>query len=160
MASLGEAFVIQETGLSRVRAAAVRKERRFRSSVDEFWDVVGRETVEHLSYPWPGYILATLLSYLDERGIDLLHSEHDEDGEYISGARNGSIFVLTPSQRDLYVERLNPEEFDGEELRRYYEEFTETEAEGVEEPMVAGVLFLRDMLAVLRDGTVALLVMA
>ena len=157
----GRSVCAQETGLRRVQQAAAPQRRRFRSPPHDFWDVVGGETVQRLSYPWPGYILATLLSYLDdERGIGLLHSEHHEIGSRISKARNGSIFVLAPTQRELYLQRLNPQEFDPAELRRYYEEFNETEAEGVEEPMVAGVSFLRDTLAALGSGTVALLVMA
>jgi hypothetical protein len=107
-----------------------------------------------------GYVLATLLTYLDEQGIHLMNSEHDETSTYLSEIRGGAIFVMTPQQRDLYFERLDADRFDGAELRRYYEEFNETDADGVEEPMLSGVRFLRDTLAALDSGTVAVLVVA
>jgi hypothetical protein len=160
VAAVGEAFVLDEASLAVVRDAAAPRERRLRSTVDEFWDVLERESTSQLSYRWSGYVLATLLAYLDEKGIRLMHSGYDETSTYLSLTRSGTIFVLTPEQRDLYFERLDPESFDGDDLRRYYEEFTETDAEGVEEPMLGGVRFLRDTLGALGGSTVAVLVLA
>ena len=160
MAALGEAFVLDEAALAVVRDAAAPRKRPLRSTADEFWDVLERESSSQLSYQWSGLVLATLLAYLDEQGIRLMNSEYDETSTYLSQIRSGSIFVLTPEQRDHYFERLDPDRFDGADLRRYYEEFTETDADGVEEPMLGGVRFLRDTLAALDDSTVAVLVVA
>jgi hypothetical protein len=160
VAALGEAFVLDEAALSVVRDAATPKKRPLRSAVDEFWDVLQRESSSQLSYQWSGYVLATLLTYLDERGVHLMNSEHDETSTYLSEIRGGSVFVLTREQRDLYFERLDADRFDGADLRRYYEEFNETDGDGVEEPMLSGIGFLRDTLAALDGGTVAVLVVA
>ena len=51
--------------------------------------------------------------------------------------------------------RLDPSAFDGAVLRRYYEEFNETAAEGVDYAMLDGIAFFRDTLAPLDSAIVA-----
>ena len=70
--------MISESALPIVQAAARPRRHIVRGTSDEFWDVLGRETIIRIEYAWSGYVLATLLPYLDEQGIDLLHSDHDE----------------------------------------------------------------------------------
>jgi hypothetical protein len=130
----------------------------FESALPEFWDVLGRETVTRFEYAWSGYVLATLLPYLDEQGIDLMHSDHAEVASIISQTREGSVFVLTSDHRERYLARLDPSAFDGSVLRRYYEEFNETAAEGVGYAMLDGIAFLRDTLAPLESAVVAVLI--
>jgi hypothetical protein len=108
-------------------------------------DVLARETITRIDYAWSGDVLLTLLSYLDDQGIDLM-------------TREGSIFVLTSDQRERYVSRLDPSAFDGAVLRRYYEEFNETAADGVEYAVLDGIAFFRDTLEPLEPTLVAVLV--
>jgi hypothetical protein len=54
--------------------------------------------------------------------------------------------------------RLDPSEFDGAALRRYYEEFNETAAEGVDAAMLDGIAFFRDTLAPLESAIVAVFI--
>jgi gluconate kinase len=138
--STGQSFVIPESALPIVQAAASPRKRFL---------VLGRETITRMEYGWSGHVLATLLPYLDEQGIDLMHSDQ-------TGA--GSVFVLTSDHRERYLARLDPIEFDGAVLRRYYEELNETAAEGVEYAMLDGIAFLRDTLEPLESALVAVLV--
>ena len=154
----GQSFVISESALPIVQAAASPRKRIVRGTSDEFWDVLGRETITRFEYAWSGDVLATLLPYLDEQGIDLMHSDHDEVASTISQTRGGSVFVLTSDHRERYLARLDPIEFDGAALRRYYEEFTETAAEGVEYAMLDGIAFFRDTLAPLESAIVAVFI--
>ena len=110
----GQSFVICESALPIVQAAASPRKRILRGTSDEFWDVLGRETITRIEYAWSGYVLATLLPYLDEQGIDLLHSDHDEVASTLSQTREGSVFVLTSDHRERYLARLDPKEFDGQ----------------------------------------------
>jgi hypothetical protein len=144
----GQSFVISESALPVVQAAGTS---------DEFWEVPGRETITRIEYSWSGYVLATLLPYLDEQGIDLMQSDHGE-ASTISQSRAGSVFVFTSDHRERYLARLDPSEFDGAVLRRYYEESNETSAEGVGYAMLDGIAFFRDTLAPLRSAIVALLI--
>ena len=154
----GQSFVISESALPIVQAAASPRERIHRGTSDEFWHVLGRETITRIEYGWSGYVLATLLPYLDEQGIDLIHSDHDEVASTLSQTREGSVFVLTSDHRERYLERLDPIEFDGAVLRRYYEEFNQTAAEGVDYAMLDGIAFLRDTLAPLESAIVSVFI--
>ena len=94
-------------------------------------------------------MLAALLPFLEEQGIDLMHSGHEEMPR---------AFVLTSDHRERYLARLDPSAFDGAVLRRYYEELNETSADGVDYAMLDGIAFLRDTLAPLDAGKVAVLI--
>jgi gluconate kinase len=156
--AIGQSFVISESALPIVQAAARPRKRILRGTSDEFWDVLGRETITRIDYSWSGYVLATLLPYLDEQGMDLLHSDHDEVASTLSQTREGSVLVLTSDHRERYLARLDPSEFDGAALRRYYEEFNETAAEGVDAAMLDGIAFFRDTLAPLESAIVAVFI--
>ena len=153
--AIGQSFVISESALAIVQAAASQQQRGVRGPSDEFWDVLGRETITRIDYAWSGYVLETLLPYLDEQGIDLMHSDHDEVAATIAQTRGGSVFVLTSDHREHYVARLDPSAFDGAVLRRYYEELNETAAEGVGYAMLDGIAFFRDTLEPLDSAIVA-----
>src|SRR5947209_14885215 len=156
--AIGQSFVISESALPIVQAAASPRKRIVRGTSDEFWDVLGRETITRFEYAWSGDVLATLLPYLDEQGIDLMHSDHDEVASTISQTGEGSVFVLTSDHRERYLARLDPSAFDGAVLRGYYEEFNETAAEGVEYAMLDGIAFFRDTLAPLESAIVAVFI--
>ncbi len=156
--AIGQSFVISESALPIVQAAASPRKRIVRGTSDEFWDVLGRETITRIEYAWSGHVLATLLPYLDEQRIDLLHSDHDEVASTITQTREGSVFVLTSDHRERYLARLDPSAFDGAVLRRYYEEFNETAAEGVDYAMLDGIAFFRDTLAPLDSAIVAVFI--
>lgn len=114
--------------------------------------VMARESVTRSEYAWSGHVLATLLPYLGEQGIDLLHSGSR------AGDGSGSVFVFTSDHRERYLARLDPSAFDGAVLRRYYEELNKTAAEGVEYALLDGIAFLRDALAPLDPASVAVLI--
>ena len=141
---IGQSFVISESALPIAQ--------------DEFWDVLGREAITRIEYSWSGDVLATLLQYLDGQGIDLVHSDHDAVASTLSQTQESSVFVLRSDHRERYLARLDPSDFDGAALRRYYEELNETTAEGVDGAMLDGIAFLRDTLAPLESALVAVLV--
>ncbi len=132
--------------------------RSFVMPASELTSDLEREAITRSEYAWSGYVLATLLPYLHEQGIDLMHSDRDAVVSTIARARGGSVFVLTSDHRERYLERLDPSAFDGAVLRRYYEEFNATEADGVDYAMLDGIAFLRDTLAPLDSATVAVLI--
>jgi hypothetical protein len=56
------------------------------------------------------------------------------------------------------VARLDPSAFDGAVLRRYYEEFNQTAAAGVDYALLDGIAFFRDALAPLDPAIVAVFI--
>jgi GTPase SAR1 family protein len=156
--AIGQSFVISESALPLLQAAAGPRKRIAHGASDAFWDVLGSETITRIEYAWSSHVLATLLPYLDEQGIDLLHSDHDEVASTLSQTREGSVFVLTSDHRERHLARLDPSAFDGAVLRRYYEEFNEMTADGVDYAMLDGIAFFRDTLAPLQSAAVAVLI--
>jgi len=152
--AIGQSFVISESALPTVQVAAGQPKR----GTDELWAVLGRELITRIEYSWSGYVLVSLLHYLDEQGIDLMHSDQDQVGSTISETRESSVFVLTSDHRERYLACLDPSAFDGAVLRRYYEERNELSADGVEYAMLDGIAFVRDTLAPLQSEKVAVLV--
>jgi len=145
--AIAQSFVISESALATAQAS------------DELWGVLGRETITRIEYLWSGSVLATLLPYLAEQGIDLMHSGHDGvAASTISQTREVSVFVLTSDHRERYSARLDPSAFDGAALRRFYEELNEMTAEGVDYAMLDGIAFLRDTLEPLEAAIVAVCV--
>ena len=59
---------------------------------------------------------------------------------------------------ERYLARLDPIDFDGAVLRRYYEQFNETAAEGVDDAMLDGIAPFRDTLAPLESAIVAVFI--
>ena len=146
---IGRSFVISESALPIMEAGASRRTRI---------DALSREAITRIGYSWSGHVLATLVRYLDEQGIDLLHSDYDEVASTFSQTQAGSVVVLTSDHRERYLARLDPSQFDGAVLRRYYEELNETAGEGVDYAMLDGIAFLRDTLAPLESTVVAVVV--
>jgi hypothetical protein len=145
--AIGQSFVISESSLRLVSGASKR-----------LWDVLGRETVTRAEYSWSGEVLVTLLRYLDEVGIDLIHSDQDGVASGMPRTREGLVFVLKSDHGERYLTRLDPSAFEGAVLRRFYEEFNETAADGVEYAMLDGIAFFRDTLEALEPALVAVLI--
>ena len=90
--TIGQSFVISESALPIVQAAAGPAQ-RIDQGADDFWAVLGREAVTRIEYSWSGYALATLLRYLEEQGIDLMHSDHEQAASTISQTRESPVFA-------------------------------------------------------------------
>ena len=106
-------------------------------------------------YNYSGYVITTLLPYLDERGIQLGHSSYDVLVPELYREHGSSLLFLTPAHRDAYLPRLSSEEFSEAELQAFYNDFNAC-AEGPEvgEAMLAGVAALRQSLASLDADSV------
>ena len=84
--AIGRSLLIPESALLQLNA---------RGTAAELWDVLGRETIARIEYSWSGDVLSTLLPYLDDQGIDLVRSDHEELASALSQTRQGRVLVLT-----------------------------------------------------------------
>jgi hypothetical protein len=106
-------------------------------------------------YEWSGYILATLLPYLQEvHQIDLMRSEHDDLATFLTERQQATHFIFTDAHRQAYHDRLDPQSFSEEQLRDYYNEFNETEEPDAGQPMLDGIRALRQSLGAVDEGSV------
>jgi len=123
---------------------------------DHYDEVVEREGAIAASYDFSGAILATLLSYLREQGIDLMRSPFNALTRRLSVARDASIFIFTPSHKDAFLSRLDPSLYSAEALRDYFNEFNQTNEGAIGEAMLEGISSIRESLSGLDDDSVIL----
>ena len=105
-------------------------------------------------YGWSGYVLATLLAYLDEKEIPLTKSSYDSLATELSRSRGETIFIFTSAHRDAYLPRLSPGQFSANELGKYFNEFNGTRETEIGQAMLDGIASLRDGLAALDADSV------
>ena len=108
-------------------------------------------------YNWGGDVLATLLPFLDEHGVALMDSPHNELTRHLSESRETSIFVFTHAQKEMYLERLAPLRFSADALRDYFNEFNGTHEPDVGQAMIDGIAAIRQSLSALDADSVILL---
>ena len=114
----------------------------------------GREAA---SYTWSGYVLATLLPYLDEHDIKLMDSPYHALSTQLSQARGATIIVFTPAHRDAYLSKLSSEHFSVDELGAYFNAFNACNEAGIGEAMMDGIVAIRESLASLDADSVVIL---
>jgi hypothetical protein len=109
-------------------------------------------------YDGSGYIIATLLPYLEEQGVDLMKSSYDDLAEALTASSGASQFFLTSAHKAACLERLNPSAYDVASLRDYYNAFNERdEPEAIGRAMLDGIEAIRRALDAVGDDTVVLL---
>jgi hypothetical protein len=105
-------------------------------------------------YEWSGFILATLLPYLDEKQIQLMSSEHDELATFLSQRLQATCFIFTDAHRQAYVTRLAPDSFSEEKLGAYYNEFNATDEPDAGKPMLESIRAFQQSLSALDGDSV------
>ena len=157
MSAIASATVLPPAALAQLQTAATPVQRFLRAPRDDFPAVLKRTGHELPPYNGDGFVFATLLPYLKDRGIDLLTSEHDGVARQLCKARGASLFVLTPAQRAAALVQLDDANFTVADLQTYYERFNERSAPGAGVAMMEGIRFLRSVLQAITPTTVALL---
>lgn len=121
-------------------------------SIHAYLKANGREIAE---YRWSGYVLATLLPYLQETfQINLMNSEYDELNALLTDATGATHFIFSPAQKRAFLSRLGPDLFSEDELGRYFNEFNATNEQGMGRAMLDGVTVFRESLLQIDDDTV------
>ncbi|MDD2703868.1 MAG: hypothetical protein PHU07_00820 [Acidocella sp.] len=99
-----------------------------------------------VEFDYDGDIFSVLLPILsDDYDIDLEASENEAVAD-IAEATETLVFILTQEDQDKYLAKLDPDNFDEEELADAHEDFTEEENDEAGEAMLAGVSALHQAL--------------
>ena len=105
-------------------------------------------------FDYDGAVFPVLLPILsDDYDIELEASENEAVAD-IAEATETLVFIMTAEDQDKYLEALNPDNFDEEELGDAYQDFTEEEDEDAGEMMLAGIAALHTALAEADAGHV------
>lgn len=160
MSSIATFHLFRERDLAGLRTAAVPVRRWLRAPHDGFPEFVaqhGRGLVECDS---DGMAVLTLLTFLEQRrGVDLMHSRHDELAKYLFEKREITCFFFTDEHLEVR-DALKPELFSADELRAYHDAFYETEEPEAGEALLATLPVLRTALAALQPQSAILVQLA
>jgi hypothetical protein len=161
MSAVAVSFVVPRTALDGLRQAAVRKRSWFSAPKDTYWDYLRANGWPIADYRWSGYVLATVLEWLQEKhGIDLMTSSEDDLANLLNKARGATHFVLPVEHRMTYLERLDPAAFSADEFRGYYNAFHETDEKDLGTSMQDGIAMLKQLLSAVDENSLALLIIA
>ena len=154
MSAIASFIKLPKTALNGLREAAVPKKRFFGAPRDTYHDYLRQHGQEIADYKWSGYVLATLLPYLEEQHqIALMNSEHDELGTFLCKARRASCFIFTAAHKQAFLTKLEGQ-FSEQALCDYYNKFNETHETEAGKPMLDGVHAFRQSLSALDENSV------
>jgi hypothetical protein len=143
--------------LEAVRAAAPRKQTLLGFQKDEFPMALARHGRALELFEHSGAVLRTALAYLDEkRGIDLMHSRHEETASAITKARGSPFFLLGEEHLPL-GDALDEVEAGVDELAAFFDALNDPSGgPGVGQAVRDGIEFLRRALDEVVPGEVVL----
>jgi hypothetical protein len=124
---------------------------------DDYDNCIERLGQPVAEYDWSGYVLATLLVYLDKDGVKLMDSAYKELSNQLCQTRGSTIFIFTPAHKDAYLDRLSPERFSSDALRDYFNEFNATSEAGIGQAMLDGISCIQQSLSSIDAVSVVVL---
>jgi len=140
-----------------LRDEAIPKKRFLKSPLDTYPEYLATHGQEVVEYPWPGFVLATLLVFLEEEfQIDLMKSAHDELATFLAEARRATTFVLALEHKEKYLEKLAAP-VSADRLRDYYNGFNEVDEPDSGVPMQDGIRAFREALEQVDENSVIVL---
>lgn len=154
MSSIADFRLIEIEKLGALRINA-KPQKGFLGKVkDNFYSYLDQNTKSLKEYTWSGYIYATLLEYLNEKGINFEESEYSELTTYLNDVRSSYYLIFTKSHKEKYIRELNLANFDESELASYYNDFNETDDEAAGKAMLDGIGVLQHNLNMVDEKTV------
>ena len=157
MSAIASFIQVPTAALAGIREAAVPKKGLFGGAKDTFHAVLGKNGREAAHYEWSGYVLATLLPFLEEQGVDLMKSEHVELSRYLSEKRQATCFIFTAAEK-RFLPQLRQELFSEAVLRDYFNEFNGTKESDIGKAMLDGIRAFHESLQSLDASSVIILI--
>jgi hypothetical protein len=154
MSAIASFILIPKSALDGLRDAATPKKSWLGKPKDAYWDYLRQHGREAAQYEWSGYVLATLLPYLQERHIDLMHSEFDELSTRLTQKRGATTFIFTDAHKRAHLSKLAPDSFSEAQLRDYYNEFNAPSESDAGKPMLDGIRAIQQSLQALDVSSV------
>ena len=86
-----------------------------------------------------------------------MKSDYDELADFLTDLTGTTHFILTPTQRAAFGNRLEPKLFSEDEMRQYFNEFNATNEKEIGRAMLDGVSALEKCLSQIDDDSVVIL---
>lgn len=124
-----------------------RSARTSSSSLRSYLTEHGRELQE--AYDWSGYCMLHVLSYLEDRDVDLEQSEFDAESAAVNNVHDLTVFITPAHKR--FLDQLDPAAHRAEELAAHFDEMG-LGFEGSGMAGLDGLRLLHDSVSELSDG--------
>lgn len=158
MSAIASATLVRKCDLERLADAAKASKTSWLGKPKDVYAAFIAENGRALAdYSWSGYVLATVLCYLDgKRETKLMKSEFDALSKLLTTERRATHFVLTEEHKQ-WLATLASENFSEDELKDYFNDFNDASEDDIGRPMLDGIRFLRDALMKLDADSVVIL---
>ena len=154
MSAIASFIKLPKTALEGLREVAIPKKRLFGAAKDTYHDYLRQHGQSVADYKWSGYVLGTLLPYLEEQHqITLMSSPYEELETFLTDSRNATHCIFTKAHKDDFLAKLDGE-FSEAALRDYYNEFNESRETEAGRQMLDGIRAFRQSLSVLDEESV------
>ena len=161
MSAIAEFIKLPKSSLDGLSKAAIPKKSFFGRPRDTYYDYLRNNGQQVVDYKWSGYVLGTLLVYLDEKHqIDLMKSEYDGLSSDLTNARKATHFILTNELRSRYLAKLSGLSVSEQELLNYYNNFNGASESEAAKPMLDGIRAFRQALEQVDDSSVIIFLIA
>ena len=153
MSAIASFIKLPKASLNGLREASVPKKQIFGAPRDVYHDYLREHGQTAADYEYSGYVLATLLVYLQQQQINLMKSEFDELSTFLTNSRGATHFVFTDAHKLAFLAKLEGE-FTEKALCDFYNEFNGSAEADAGEPMLDGVRAFRQSLSQLDEQSV------
>ncbi len=154
MSAIASFILMPKSAIAGLGDAATPKKNWLGKPKDVYHDYLAKNGRVVAHYEWSGYTLATLLPYLQEQQIDLMHSDFDSISTHLTQKRGATHFVFTEAHKHAYLARLTPQSFAEATLRDYYNEFNAASEPEAGKPMLDGIRAIQGSLQALDENSV------
>jgi hypothetical protein len=152
---------LPKAALDGLRKAAVPQKRFFGAPRDNYHDYLRKHGERVVNYQWSGYVLSTLLPYLEEKHqIDLMKSECDDLADFLTKTRGATYFILTNELRIKYADRLQSDSYSEQELRDYFNKFNESDEPEMGVAMLDGIKAFQQALSRIDESSVVVFIVS
>jgi hypothetical protein len=150
MSAIADFRLIETSKLNELRDNAeikIEKSLFSNKTVDNYPDYLKSNSKKLKDFQYSGYIFADLLIFLAEnKGIDLLKSKYDDIANSIVERRQNSTIILTYDHRQAYLDKLDADKFNTEELIAFNKDFSENDDPELAKAEIEGIKALRENL--------------
>lgn len=154
MSAIASFTKVPRAALDGLRKAAVPNDGLLGTSSDRYDDYLQKSGTPAADYRWSGFVLATLLVYLEKHHqINLMRLQYDELAPFLTTSRGATHFIFTNAHKQAFLTKLDGR-FSEDALRDYYNKFNETNDAEAGKPMLDGIRSLGQSLRSLDEASV------
>jgi hypothetical protein len=165
MSQTASFYLIEANKLEKLKEVAeVRFEKKWfrKVRVDNFYKYLYANSQELRLYDWSGYIMFSLLVYLEDgepaKSINFRNSPYAAIAKYLTNIRDTTFVILTEDHKKKYLQALHPANFKQDELAEYFTDLGQEDFMKAGKAMMEALEVLRQNLTKAEKDKVVLLI--